>query len=172
VHSPTSVLRDQTPIGWDLHDKGVIISDRVKFVPARMRRATLSSAYGGDTTTTRICGRRKLPSFLLPPRRVQTRDKSASPPKSHPNPDGDSPRWRSPISPHSLSSNRLAPRRSCEKWRGGRKISRRILLCAWNELGPRFRDSRVVVDAAATSPRDHFGGGRWRSWSLGPTHQC
>jgi hypothetical protein len=46
VHNLTSILRVQTPIGWDLHDKEVISSDRVRFVPAQRQRAALSSTYG------------------------------------------------------------------------------------------------------------------------------
>jgi hypothetical protein len=47
VHNQTSILCIQIPIRWDLHDKEVIASDQVRFVPARRQRAALSSAYGG-----------------------------------------------------------------------------------------------------------------------------
>jgi hypothetical protein len=56
VHNQTSILRVQTPIGWDLHDKEVIASDWVRFVPARRQREALSSAHGGNRSTVRNSG--------------------------------------------------------------------------------------------------------------------
>jgi hypothetical protein len=115
----TSTLRARTSLGLRLHDEEAIANVWVRLIPVFQQCGVLPTACGGFTATVKNCGRRDRPTTqpTTPTRHSCSIGAPDRAPTPRENTRGDSTRQPSSLSPLIA---RLARRRVCEKWQGGR----------------------------------------------------